>query len=236
MTNNSSFFLDPKVLISILAILISIVSFISTLANQSEQNRRWDKLNVANVIVKRAILKRYKSISKADGLTTNWGYKPNIYGSDIDDEYIIPYKLVVVDKLTDKLITTINAGYTVEEIKQELGRINYKGEGTIFMHFEPKFEIENKGKTDAKNLNITVDIKYNKIDWQRAFSSNTKIELSGDQVSTIELEMDYPINMDIPDEILFKIKLSYLDIHENKIEKEIITKWISKNNSWSYSN
>jgi hypothetical protein len=236
MTNNSNFFLDPKVLISILAILISIASFLSTLANQWEQNRRWDKLNTANVIVKRAILKRYKSITKADALATNWGYKPIIYGSDIDNEYIIPYKLVVVDKLTDKLITTINAGYTVEEIKQELIRINYQGEGIILMHFEPKFEIENKGKTDAKNLNITVDSKRNGIDWYRVFSSDTKIELSGDQISTIELEMDYPISMDIPDEILFKIKLSYLDIHENEIEKEFITKWISKNNSWSYSN
>ena len=236
MANNTKFFSDPKVIISIFAIVISIASFIWTLGNQWEQNRRWDKLNVANVVVKRAILKRYKKINRAEGLAIDWGYKPNIYGSDFDDEFIIPYKLVVVDNQTNKLITTINGAYTINGIRQELARINYKGEGTVFMHFEPKFELENKGKTNAKDLDVKVDIKYNDVDWQRAFTSNSKIELSGDQISTIELEMDYPVSVEIPDEIFFKVQLSYLDIHDNVIEKEINTKWISKNNTWSYSN
>ena len=234
MEDKSGFFSDPKVLISILAIIISILSLLWTLANQFEQNRRWDKLNVANVVLKRAILKRYKIISKEYGLKTNWGYQPYIYGSDVDDQYIIPYKLIAVDKISDKPITTINACYTTEEIKQELIRINYKGDYLIFRHFEPKFEFENKGKTNAKILDFTVDIKYNEIDWQRALNLNNKIELSLDQISTIELEMNYPINLSIPDEILFKIKYSYLDIHDNKIEKEIIIKWLSKTNAWAY--
>lgn len=45
MDNESNFFSDPKVIISILAIIISIFTLIWTLGNQAEQNRRWNKLN-----------------------------------------------------------------------------------------------------------------------------------------------------------------------------------------------
>lgn len=62
MSSKSSFFSDPKVIISLFAIVISIISLIWTLGNQWEQNRRWNKLNEANVILKDAKLLKWKKL------------------------------------------------------------------------------------------------------------------------------------------------------------------------------
>lgn len=234
MSNNTNFFSDPKIVISIIAIIISLISLIWTLSNQYEQNRRWDKLNAANIVIERAILKRYKSITKEKAMQTNWGYDPNIYGSDFDDQYIIPYKLIAIDKTNEQQITKINSCYTLDEIKNELIRINYKGDIYVLKHFEPKFEIINKGKTVAQINYLKVEAKVDGNNWQEAFSSKNTIELTNDQISTIEIEMNYPISNTIPDIIQFRISIVYIDIHGNKIDKEINTKWISKNNSWAY--
>lgn len=55
-----SFFSDPKVILSLLAIGISLISFIWTLANQWEQNRRWNSLNAAAVELKAVKFKVYR--------------------------------------------------------------------------------------------------------------------------------------------------------------------------------
>ena len=237
MNNESSFFSDPKVIISLIAILISIVNLIWTLNNQWEQNRRWDKLNTANVILKDAKLIRWKKISKDEAMATNWGYDPLIFGSgELDEQYILPYKLVARDANSQNLISTINSCFTIDEVKSELKRVGYKGQVNIFKNFKVKFEIENRGKTDANELDLKVKAKHDNLDWQDAFTANSKIILSSDQISTITFDFDFPVNTKLPDEIYFKIIMNYKDINNNSIDKEINSKWTSNDNFWSYSN
>ncbi len=237
MNNESSFFSDPKVIISLFAILISIASLLWTLGNQWEQNRRWDKLNAANIILKDAKLIKWKRISKAEAMTTNWGYEPLIFGSgELDEQYILPYKLVVRDANSQNLISTINSCFTIDDVKSELERVGYKGEVNVFKNFKVKFEIENRGKTDANELDLKVKAKYGNLVWQDAFTANAKISLSSDQISAILFDFDFPVNTKLPDEIYFKIFTNFKDIHNNSMDKEINAKWTSNDNFWSYSN
>ncbi len=234
MSNNSGFWSDPKVWISLFALCISFLAFFWTLSNQFEQNRRWDKLNAANIIVERAIMKRFKIVTKEIAMSTNWGYTPNIYGSEVDNQYVIPYKLIVIERSTSKPMTNINGCFTIDEVRRELERVKAKGDFIIVKHFEPKFEIRNKGKTDATILELTIDIKKNDLEWETIYKTESKVVLVVDQISTIELEMHYPVDMPVPDEIFYRIKIIYLDIHGNKVEKIENLKWISKINSWGY--
>lgn len=98
MQENPSFFSDPKVIISILALVISVASLIWTLANQWGQNRRWEKLNNANPELKEVRLINWKEITAEEVHSTEWGYKPDIYAKgEATNNYTLPYHLIARD-------------------------------------------------------------------------------------------------------------------------------------------
>ena len=94
MNESSHFFSDPKVILSLFALLISSVSLIWTLANEWEQNRRWDNLNSANIAIKEVKMTKWKELTKDEAMKTHWGYGPSIYSSgETFDLFQIPYHL-----------------------------------------------------------------------------------------------------------------------------------------------
>lgn len=170
-------------------------------------------------------------------MAKNWGYDPLIFGAgEFNEMYILPYKLTVRNAESNELITTINACYTIDEIKKELERVACKGNVHIYKNFKAKLEFENRGKTDANNLDIKIKAKHDNLEWQDAFTTNTKIILAADQITTTMFEFDFPINSKLPEELHFKILLNFDNIHDNNIDKEINAKWTSNDNFWSYNN
>jgi hypothetical protein len=122
MNESSNFFSDPKVILSLFALLISVVSLIWTFANQWEQNRRWDKLNTANISVKEIKMTKWKELTKSEAMKTDWGYDPSIYSSgETFDSFQLPYHLVVRDVTTKEIIKGINPVFTMAEVNDELG-------------------------------------------------------------------------------------------------------------------
>jgi hypothetical protein len=235
MQENSNFFSDPKVIISLLAILISTVSLIWTLANQWEQNRRWEKLNNGNPELKEVRLINWKELNESEAHSTEWGYKPDIYGKgEAMDNYVLPYYLIVRDSTNNK-IEGINKAFTIVEIHQELQRINYKGKNIIInKFFRPKFVFENMGKTETKELTIKIDAKLPDQDWLNVFTSNTSINLAGGQSSAIVFDFELPLNLQLPRQISFKVFLKFKDVNDRSIEKFISVKWTTNDNFWSY--
>lgn len=234
MNNSPSFFSDPKVIISILALLISIASLIWTLANQWEQNRRWEQLNNANLNLKEVRMINWKEVTSGEAHNTNWGYKPLIYAKEeATDRYVLPFCLIARDS-TQKKIEGVNVIYTISELEEELKRVAYpKGNVNVTQMFRPKFVFENMGKTEAKNISINIDARLPNEEWQNAFTSNTKIHLAGGQSSTTYLDFELPLNS-FPSQISFKITLQFQDVNNRFIKKEISTKWTTNDNFWSY--
>jgi hypothetical protein len=233
--NESSFFSDPKVMLSLLALLVSFVALIWTLANQAEQNRRWEKLNAANPEVKEIKMVSYKEVSKDEAMNTNWGYDPLIYAKgEATNIFYLPYFLSLYDSTTNEKIAKANPVFTFSEIEAELKRIGHSNKIKVFKHFRPKFVIENVGKTSAENLSIQIDAKIPGQEWQPAFTSNAQITLSGGQVSTIFFDIDLPHNFPLSEQISFKITFSWIDIHLKNLSKIINTKWTTNDNFWSY--
>ena len=235
MQGNTNFFSDPKVIVSLLAILISIVSLIWTLANQWEQNRRWEKLNNANPELKEVRLINFKEITAEEAHSTEWGYKPDIYEKgEASNNYSLPYYLIARDSSNNK-IEGINKVFTLIQIKQELIRINYKGKNVIANKlFRPKFIFENMGKTDARELSINIEAKLPNQEWQNAFTSNASISLAGGQSSTVHFDFELPIDLELPQQISFKVFLKFKDVNNKSIEKFISVKWTPNDNFWSY--
>jgi hypothetical protein len=223
------------VIISLLALLIASVSLIWTFANQWEQNRKWEKLNEGNPEIKEIRLLNWKELSKEEAMNIQWGYDPSIYGKgEASDRFVVPYYLSLRDANTNVLVPNTNPVFTLPEIEQELKRIDFKGKVIVYRLFKPKFEIENMGKTEIKELSINIDAKLPNQEWNRAFTSNAKINLTGSQKSTVFFSFEIPVEIILPEQISFKVHFNYLNYKNKKTEKIIGAKWTTNDNFWSY--
>lgn len=235
MNESSNFFSDPKVILSLFALLISSVSLIWTLANQWEQNRRWDNLNSANIAIKEVKMTKWKELTKDEAMKTNWGYDPSIYSStETFDLFQIPYHLVARDLTTKEKVKGVNPVFTIPQIGEELKRVGYNNKVFITRLFRPRFILENMGKTDATDLSIEIDAKPPNEDWRNVFKANALVILSASQTSTVAFDVELPVEVPLPSALNFKVKLVFKDLHNNIIKKEIKAKWTSDDNYWSY--
>lgn len=235
MTDSPSFFSDPKVIISLLALLISLMSLIWTFSNQWEQNRKWDKLNEGNPEILEIRLQNWKEFTKEQAMNIQWGYEPLLFEKgEASEKYVTPYCLIMKDANSNKKITNINPVYSIPEAENELKRIGYTGEVILYRLFKPRFGIENMGKTEVRDLSVFIDAKLPNQEWNRAFTSNANINLTASQKSTITFTFEFPLTSILPEQISFKIHFSYLDYKNKKNEKIIGAKWTSSDNFWSY--
>ncbi len=235
MNDSSSFFSDPKVILALFALLVSGLSFIWTLSNQWEQNRRWDSLNRANVVVKEVKMIKWKEVTNEEAQKMNWGYDPLIYSSgETFDLFQIPYHLVARNITSKEKIKNVNPVFTLQEMEIELARVGYKGKINLTRLFRPRFILENTGKTDANDLDIEIFAKPENGEWHSAFKSNTLVKLVGSQTSTVYFDIEFPIERQLPTALNFKVELAYKDVHSNLIKTETKAKWTSNDNYWSY--
>ena len=237
MSESETFFSDPKVIVSILAILISIASLIWTLANQFEQNKRWDKLNAPNPEIKEIRMTIWKEISIPEAQKLDWGYQPDLYGKgEAAGIVYLPYYLILYNTESNERIPRVNPVFTIDEAKQELLRLEYRGNINVFKHFKPRITIENMGKTTAKDLTCTVDSKLPNIEWQNAFISKASINLSGGQQSQIMFEFEFPFDIQMPEVLRCKIRFEWKNANGKTEHKTIGAKWTSSDGIWSYEN
>ena len=235
MNNSPSFFSDPKVILSLLALIMSFGNLIWTLVNQWEQNRRWDNLNTANIVIKEIKMIKRKELTKEEALKTNWGYNPSIYSlGEASNLFQIPYCLNAHELSTKKTVEGLNVVFTIQEIEEELKRISYTNKVFITKLFKPLFTIENSGKTNATDLMIEISVKLPNEEWRSAFKSTTQITLASSQSSNVTFDIELPIELQLPEAINFKVNFSFKDVNYNSIKNEIKAKWTSMDNYWSY--
>lgn len=237
MQESPSFFSDPKVIIAIFALVVSMISLFWTLSNQWEQNRRWELLNNPNPELKEARLINFKEISYDEAQKTIWGYDPLIFAKgEAIGTYVLPYYLVPRD-YSGSIIEGVNPIFTIQEVDNELKRIGYKEHKiNLAKLFRPKFVFENMGKTEVRKLSIKIDVKEQNQEWKNAFTSNAIINLAGGQSTTAHFDFEIPLLVKLPDQFIFLVQLKYFDINNKEINKEIAVKWTTKDNFWSYDN
>jgi hypothetical protein len=236
MNDSSGFFADPKVVISLLAIVISIISLIWTLSNQFEQNRRWDLLNAPNPEFKEAKWVNFKEVSREDAMNINWGYEPNLYGKgEATNIYVMPYYLAIYDVVTEQKLNAANSVFTVQEAENEIKRINFKGKVFLLKVLKGRFTIENMGKTMANQLSIKVSFKSKGAESLIPIHINPPyINLSGGQSTMIEFEFNNPIHIKLPEYINFQVNLEWKDSNDKTFSKLVTCKWMGNSNHWYY--
>lgn len=234
-TEQSGFFSDPKVILSLLAIFISLASLIWTLANQWEQNRRWDVLNIAAIELKEAKFHVYRELSKKEATSTNWGYSPLIYSSpDNWDKYHILYFLQLRNSTDASLIPNANPVFTINEVEEEIKRLQIKSPVVLYRSFRPIFFFDNHGRTDATECNIEIYMKPDDEPWHRSFASNTPVRIPPDKSINVSFEFAIPLQSKIYKRIDYKVHIDFKDLQGNPHTRDLIASWESEHNYWFY--
>lgn len=244
MAENDGFFTDPKVWLGIISILLSIVigigNFFYTLSAQHEQNRRWDKLNIADIALTDVGFLIFQELSEQKARETEWGYKPILFRAAKDRVFSgvvqIPYGLVLVRPVTDKKIEEIPSGnffFTLSEGISESKRLELKdGQYIIMKRFEIQFNFKNIGRTVARDLQgkiVMIEPKNNE-----GSILTQPIEMLLDMSFNKTFQFYTSVDSGLPANLKFELYFKYRDIHEEEHEKRIPVTYDSSRNYWEY--
>ncbi|MBF0475654.1 MAG: hypothetical protein HQK59_07420 [Deltaproteobacteria bacterium] len=235
-TESPGFFSDPKVLLSLFALLTSILSLFWTLANQWEQTRRWDALNAGSVELKEAKFYTWRELTRDESVSTNWGYDPLIFGSsDGWNKFRLVYFLQPCDQATGAPISNANPVFTLPELEAELKRLRIQQQIEVYKAFRPTFIFDNMGKTEVIDCKIFVEMRLENV-WRHAFNSNIPIRIPAGTTVNISFDFAIPISQVLPKQIDFKIHIDFMDIHGKHHSREVVASWESTRDYWFYGN
>lgn len=237
-TDTPSFFADPKVVVSLIAIVISLGSLIWTLANQWEQNRRWDALNLGRVQLSDVGFIIWKELSKEEALSTNWGYKPTLY-SVVQDrvhlgKYQMPYELVLMDS-NNVRIPNSNGFYTLVEAQQETERLKPQTQPNVLKHYQVQFNFKNTGSTSSKETSIRITAQISGNDKPLdIFKSIEPIDLLPSSSINAVSNFYVPLNAALPQIMKFSAFITYKDAHDKINTRELPIVYDEGQNYWTY--
>jgi hypothetical protein len=216
-------------LISLLALVISLVSLFLNFKNRREQNLKWERLNEAEPDIKEIRFTRFKELSGDEALSLDWGYEPLCYAKgEVTGEFYLPYYLSVQDAHTNLILKT-NPVSTIGELEKELNRIGHIGNCIPLIHFKLKIIIENIGNVKLEELTIEVEMKLPDSEWIKVYNSNLEVSLSKQRTATIPIDFDLPLNS-IPAQIESKVYFEW----KNGMSKSFGAKWTKQDDFWSY--
>jgi hypothetical protein len=227
---------DPKVILSILALIVSIFSLIWTCTNQWEQNRRWDALNAGTVELREAKFFTWRELTKTEAFSIEWGYDPLILSSpEIYGRFRLLYCLQPRDPATGSPISKANPVFTLPELENELKRLDINQAVEVVRLFRPVFVFENIGKTEVTDWQVKIDLRLPNSNWQRAFESDTALRIPPTQNINVSFDFAIPLEQPIPDVLSFRISTVFKDIHGQQVLPETtIVSWESQRNYWFF--
>ncbi len=241
--SNQSVFSDPKVIISLVAILLSAISLLWTFISNREQNRRWDELNLCRVELVDASFIMWKEINLKEALLIDWGYQPILFphveNGLLTGKVRIPYELLLINPATQKRIPNSNGFFTISEAEQEIKRLGLdksKNNWLIVKHFQASFVFKNIGNTTASDLRADITVEYPEfgLDPQKIVETGVIRNLYPNTKTGINADMLIPVESTLPDKFLFNVVISYKDSHNDSKERNILVTYDSKTNNWYY--
>jgi len=235
MREIASFFSDSKTIIALIALVLTVVNMILSFRNQKTQNKKWELLNDADVVVKDVIIEVRKKLPMEDAKKIAWGYDPLVHTDKENLDFCtISYYLAVLDETGNEL-DKINPVLTLQDLQNELQRIGYPTTSpvTVLKMFNARFTIENIGKTTAQESTIVVEMQYSNRGWKMLSSSErSKISLSPGLPSTYYAHFFFDIRLEIPKEVFFQVTLNYKSVEGKIVSKLVPLSWSSSKNAW----
>ena len=217
-----SFISDPKLIVAIFALLISIINYVTLSWYRWDQNKKWEALNIAKVELDEVYFIAWEEFDLNVALTRNWGYKPSIFSIVEDKVHKSKYRkyeeLILWDLEKKARVDGSNGFHIVEQGIHEgerLGLINQKL--TIMKHMQMQIDLKNRGTTIAKNINITVDLMNDSPGLpKRIFKSLSQVDLYNGSSININMDIYLPKDVYLPIPTKFILNLNFISFADRR--------------------
>lgn len=239
--NSESFFSDPKTAISVLALIIAILSFIWTLANQWKQNKRWDSLNLARIELEDEGFIIWKEMSKEEVLSTNWGYEPTIFQNIEERRYVGRYQVIsclaILDLNTRDRVPNSGIAFTLSEAEQEVARLGLLGKperAATSKMYQTQFKLKNMGATLATEIRVRISVRSSSSGLNGdLFLSDQDVDMYPSGTMNASAIFYLPVLENLPNPMNFNVKVTYTRADGRTVDKSIPVTYDSKRNFWS---
>lgn len=237
---NSPRWSTVKNIIIIAAFVISLFSLFLSWQTGQNQKKQWDAINLGNIVLNNAEATIYSEVERSEIDKSDYGYSLFYYLMP-NGRIEIPYNLIFVDMRTmnffpadlEKGFTTLTEGNIIKE-NLKLDTISPYLE--IARHFRYKLTLKNEGKTYAKQIKASCFYILGNSDEQFVMSNKVPWQLSGGEEWDFYVDYVSSLKREIPKDLKFKLKLSWIDVYGEQVNKEIEFIWFSEQNSWRWNN
>jgi hypothetical protein len=237
--------LDP-IIISILALTVSICGTIWTIHSSREQNRRWDALHLGRLSLNDVEFVVWHELTEEEIGSTKWGYSPDIIKLISEKgvykgKYHVMCELFLFSKSQNAKLPKSNGFMTASDASKEIQRL--KGHSIqidvndleIRRQYLVVFDVKNIGSTDVTNFNVEVDVDglSGKQGSKETFiRRQTAILISPGKSFYLNGDFYTPLEFQLPERFSFTLNGNYCD--SNGEEKPFNVEITRDGTAWRY--
>jgi hypothetical protein len=214
---------NAPVVLSILALLFTLLNFVYVYLKDKESKRRWDSTNLARLVIKNLRLQTWRVLTRADFGATNWGYDDAFAVIPVDDsgvmhaDKMLAPASIIATRADSSVLDGTNA-ITVAELTDQIIARGLDPKDFKFQKlYRVAFELENSGATVASEIQIRLN-SYDSTDTISNPSTSTPLVLQAGESTwtTINARMD--LSERFSNEFRLGISISYIDTNKNEHE------------------
>ncbi|MDE1942836.1 MAG: hypothetical protein KGI47_06800 [Betaproteobacteria bacterium] len=234
---DASFFSDVKVLISLLAFVISVLTLGWGIVSKIEQDKHWKAINRASLVLQDGKMLPTAKMTLSEVAAKNWGYQPTVFHGDLRDESFLFSTLLLRDAKTAKPLEAAHRVDTVDDAVQEIMRLNLQAdEVKLARVLRPAFTFTNIGRTPASRVSFTAEMKdpsTKDSQWHSVFAETQAASLGPSQSLTLRFEVALPVD-EAPKTLPFRWHVEFEDTYGTKRTADMAATWDWGKNLWSY--
>lgn len=226
------------VVISILALGLSIFNSCVTYHFNNEQNMKWEALNQAKIAPSALTLIAYQELDTDAAMVKDWGY-PITFAPVIKDGVYTGHSrvyndLVFLDAQTSNRVVGCKTMVTVNDAIEEAHRLKLQMKDLkLRKHFAFVFSFRNTGQLSAHNVKVSLEIADEKGTKKPEYTDfNHSIrELAGGETFDITLNADFDLNVVLGSIEHFQVAIDYDSGGKpHRIERHLFYNMLA--NSW----
>jgi hypothetical protein len=216
-----TFLRDNASLIALIALLFAVANFIYVYFKDKENNRRWDAMNLARIVIRNLRLQTWREMTREAFLATNWGYSDAFAIIPTDDSGLLQHNkhLASAAIVAYRQDGTPFEGPNAITVQELIGFITARHENPqdyhFFKLFRVVFALENNGVTAASDVEIEVTFHDAQLSLTGPAAGPPQTLQPGELTWTaanINFELDERLSRDVR----IDIGVSFSDINSNR--------------------
>ena len=233
---DSGFFSDMKVLISLLAFVLSCIALAWTFTNKMQEEQRWSAINNARLVLQDEKMLPAARLSQADAAARPWGYPPTLFNGELQNEALLYSVLMLRDAKSGKPLEAAQPVNTMDEATQEMARLNLTPEQVSLVRMlRAAFTFQNIGRTAARHVILTAEMQNPSAkdgNWHPVTAETLQADIGPTQSRTVRFDVPLPLDA-LPKSLSFRLHAEYEDDSGKPRTADMIASWDGVRNVWN---